>query len=84
MLINRSSTILLLEAKESLVHPLHYSVALHFHQKILQSGWHSLISEWAGAFLKEQASFGSEKKRERDTDCESIYSMKAHFKMLRK
>lgn len=47
---------LLLRARESLVHPLHYSVALHFHQNISQPGQRVLISEWERKRLsKEQA-----------------------------
>ena len=47
---------LLLQAGESLVHPLHYSVAAHFHQNISQPGRRVLISERARERLsKEQA-----------------------------
>lgn len=49
----------LLWATESLVHPLHYSMALHFHQNISQSGQHALIAEQQRALQKERAAFDS-------------------------
>lgn len=88
-----------LQAGESTVHPMHYSVAFQFNQNISQSVFINITR--SKGISKEQASSHSEhvmqliacwdrgkgrmeKEREKHTECESIYSMRAHFKMLRR
>lgn len=52
MPINRSFTVLLLEAEEGLVHSQHYSLALCFCHNCSQFGQHSATSELERTFLK--------------------------------